>query len=111
MKRANQKMTPTRRGVVAVCMYVACTVALVAAYQALDAGTAWREGELGKLALTLFGPVLSLFTHLSYWLFVPLSIPLVAFLLMGVHYEKVRLVAVLGFIATWLAIGWSLRLL
>lgn len=62
-----------------------------------------------KFLLTLFGPTLALFTHMSILLFLPLCVPLVALLIVGAIYMQTRVAALVGFVATWLAVGWYLH--
>jgi hypothetical protein len=62
-----------------------------------------------KWVLALFGPVLALFTHVSYLLFIPLAIPVVVLLCIAVTYPQARTFAAVGLVGTWLAIGWYLR--
>ena len=62
-----------------------------------------------KPLLTLFGPVLALFTHMSLLLFVPICIPLVAVLFAGALKPNLWGVNAVAFGAIWLALGWWLQ--
>lgn len=98
--------TPTRLLISAMSfgvLVIACTYL----YSAVGASL----GSIGsnKALLALFGPVLALFTHMSIFLFSPLSLPLVALLAIGTVYEKTRVATALGFLSSWLAMGWYLR--
>lgn len=61
-----------------------------------------------KPLLILWGPTLALATHMGIALFIPLSIPLVALIFLGVTYKNARLFAAIAFALTWLALGWYL---
>ena len=62
-----------------------------------------------KYLVFLFGPVLSLGTHMSVYLFIPQAIPLVMLLVVGMIYPNTRLIVGVGFVATWFAIGWFMK--
>lgn len=62
-----------------------------------------------KWALSVFGPVLALFTHLSFILFLPLAAPVVALICVAVVYPSVRMFAIIGVVGVWLSIGWFLH--
>jgi hypothetical protein len=69
-----------------------------------------RRGVTGespvRYAYILFGPALSLFTHMSYLLFALQSLLLIPWIVGGVLNPKWRRLAVAGFCICWLGIGW-----
>lgn len=85
----------------------ALTVAMAATYSAF--GTSIAALAPGNALLAVFGPVLALFTHMSVFLFFPLATPLAVLLILAVKIEQARAIALLGFAAAWLAMGWYLR--
>ncbi|KQU77217.1 hypothetical protein ASE08_20925 [Rhizobacter sp. Root16D2] len=54
----------------------------------------------------LFGPALSLFTHMSYFLFALQSILLLPWLLLGAVRIQARKFSLMAFIVCWLGTGW-----
>jgi len=58
-----------------------------------------------RYAYALFGPALSLFTHMSYQLFALQSLLLVPWIILGVQQSKWRRLAATGFWMCWIGIG------
>jgi hypothetical protein len=96
--------------------WISCALA-IAAYALLTALIALLYSEISaqihqidqaRFLLALFGPVLALFTHMSILLFLPLSIPFVALILIGAVFMEARKVSVIAFSISWLSIGWYL---
>jgi hypothetical protein len=98
-------LTPRAQLLSGFAVFVAVVVLLTLLYGQI--GTSL--GEHTKWALILFGPVLALFTHMSFLLFIPLCVPLVALLWVGLVHQKARVTALIGFSCTWLALGWWLH--
>lgn len=61
-----------------------------------------------KPLLVLFGPVLALFTHMSFLLFVPICIPLVGVIVAAAMNQNFRGASAFAFVVIWLALGWWL---
>jgi hypothetical protein len=72
----------------------------------------FRKGLFGgatpKYVLIPFGPILSMFTHMGLPLFLLQSLALLPFIVVGVLWRRWRIVAVVGFLATWGYIGWMM---
>lgn len=64
------------------------------------------EGSPVRFAYALCGPALSLFTHMSYFLFAMQSLIVLPWLLLGFTFPAMRWIAGIGFVTSWLAIGW-----
>jgi len=98
--------TKSRRIWTACAVYVAVAVLVT-----LVVGV-FRQSLLGaatpKYALVPFGPVLSMFTHMGLPLFLVQSLALFPFIVAGVLWPRWRPVAVLGFLAAWGYIGWTM---
>ena len=62
-----------------------------------------------KGLLALFGPVLALGTHMSVFLWIPLSIPLVALAVIGAIHAKTQWMTAGAFVISWLSMGWYLK--
>lgn len=100
-------MSNRGRVLVALALFVGLVIALTVLYGYV--GVNMTGASPYKVLLALFGPVLSLFTHMSVFLFLPLCVPLIALSLIGAIYEQSRTAACVGFVITWLAIGWYLH--
>jgi hypothetical protein len=100
-------LSPRMRVFAAMVLLLLVIIGLVTLYG--DVGLSLGGQSPNKWILTVFGPVLALFTHMSFLLFLPLSVPIVALLCIGVLYPQTRVATAIGFIATWLAIGWFMK--
>jgi hypothetical protein len=99
--------SPRNRALLAVTAYIALTVVITLLSSAFLPSSASTLGL--KILFSLCGPVLALGTHMSIFLWIPLSIPLIVLLVIGAIYEKTRLLATLTFVISWLAIGLYLK--
>ena len=59
-----------------------------------------------RYAYALCGPALSLFTHMSYFLFAFQTAFVLPWLLLGAVWRRARTFSAVGFIVSWLVIGW-----
>jgi hypothetical protein len=101
-------MTSTlRRVIIATGLYVVLVIIAIIAFQWMRAGT--RDVGGAKAAYALFGPALSLFTHMSYFLFAVHSVFVLPWLLLGFVYSRARWLSALAFVASWLGIGWYMH--
>jgi len=57
----------------------------------------------------IFGPALSLFTHMSYILFAYQTLLLMPWLLLSIVGPRAKRIAILGFYITWIGIGWYMH--
>lgn len=64
------------------------------------------EGSPVRYIYALCGPALSLFTHMSYFLFALQSALLLPWLLLGAMQARATMLSAMGFIVSWLGIGW-----
>jgi hypothetical protein len=101
-------ITPThRRVLLTLALFVGFVVILTTLYGYV--GVNMTGASPYKWVLSLFGPVLALFTHMSIFLFLPLSVPLIALLVIGAIYVQTRIAVCIGFVIAWFAIGWYLH--
>jgi hypothetical protein len=98
---------PRNRAMLAIAAYIALTVIVTLLSSALLPSSASSFGI--KILFALCGPVLALGTHMSVFLWIPLSIPLVGLLVIGAIYANTRWVTAATFVISWLAIGWYLK--
>lgn len=98
---------PRNRVLLAIGGYIALTVLVTLLSSALLPSSANSLGV--KFIFALCGPVLALGTHMSIFLWIPLSFPLVGLLVISALYEKARILAMIAFVVSWLAIGWYLK--
>jgi hypothetical protein len=99
--------SPRNRALLAAAGYIVLTVVITLLSSAFLPSSASTLGL--KILFALCGPVLALGTHMSIFLWIPLSIPLIALLVIGAIYEKTRLLTALAFVISWLAIGLYLQ--
>ena len=64
------------------------------------------EGSPVRFSYVLCGPSLSLFTHMSYFLFVLQSLLLIPWLLLWALRPNTIGVSIIGFALCWFGIGW-----
>lgn len=102
-------LTPRTRILAALATFFGVVIALAILYSLVGVNLVGQSPN--KWMLALFGPVLALPTHMSIFLFLPLCVPLVALLCTGVLYPQTRTIVAIGFVATWLLMGWYLRIL
>ena len=57
----------------------------------------------------LSGPALSLYTHMSYILFALQNLLLLPWILFGAASSKLMWPCLIGFVVTWLGIGWYMH--
>lgn len=100
-------LSPRMRVFAAIVLLLLVVIGLVSLYG--DVGLSLGGQSPNKWMLTFFGPVLALFTHMSYLLFIPLSIPAVALLCIGVLYPQTRVAVAIGLVVTWFVIGWFMK--
>ena len=100
-------LTPRMRVFTAMVLLLLVVIGLVFIYGSF--GLSLGGQSPNKWLLAAFGPVLALFTHMSILLFLPLCIPIVALICIGVFYPQTRVAAAIGFITTWFAIGWFMK--
>lgn len=101
-------MNSTRwRVAIAIGLYIGLVVIAGLAFSWLRQGV--PEGSPVRYAYALCGPALSLFTHMSYFLFALQSALLIPWLLLGAARAKLQLIAVAGFVISWLGIGWYMH--
>jgi hypothetical protein len=99
---------PRNRALLAIAGYIALTVIVTLLSSAfLPSSSASSFGI--KILFALCGPVLALGTHMSVFLWIPLSIPLVGLLVIGAIYTNTRWLTAAMFVISWLAIGWYLK--
>ena len=97
-------MTPNRSQMLgAVRLYVGLVLVATVAFYLLRQVVPYDSPV--RYLYALFGPALSLFTHASYLLFAVQSVFVFPWLLVGVARGRARLIRVVGFAASWLAIG------
>jgi hypothetical protein len=65
-------------------------------------------GLIPKPTFTLLGPSLALFTHMSIFLFIPLTAIVFGALLLWAFKPKLKWISLISFIILWLATGWSM---
>lgn len=103
------KITLSRKSlaIASFLAYFALVAMAAAAYGGIS--TKISDGVFPKATIIVFGPALALFTHMSVFLFAPLSVPLLAFCLISALYPQTRLAMAMAFAATWLSFGWFLH--
>jgi len=97
----------SRRVSVAFLLYA--TLVLVAGLAFYFMRQEVQDGSLLRYAYLLFGPALSLFTHMSYFLFLLQSLLLIPWLLLGAIWTGTAKWAAVGFCVFWLSIGWYMH--
>lgn len=101
------KTSMQQRVVVSLAAYFALVVIAAVSFGAMRQGV--EASELVHASYSLCGPSLSLFTHMSYFLFALQSLLLLPWIGLYVLVPKYWHVAVFGFGVTWLGIGWYMR--
>jgi hypothetical protein len=104
--RMPSKMTTKRRILWAIVGYV--LLAVVGAFYFTLTRDPFKEHSALKPLLALGGPSLSLFTHMSYPLFLLQSLLLLPWLLLGAVRVRLQWLAGAAFAITWLLIGWRM---
>jgi hypothetical protein len=93
--------SPFIRVAAVIVVYLVLVAVAAAAFQFT------RESSSGvHLHYVIYGPALALFTHMSYALFALQTLFVVPWLLWYAANSRYRGAAILGFCATWIAIGW-----
>ena len=87
----------------AAVTYTALVFAAGFAFQLLN--TVLQEPPW-RYARILFGPASSLFSHLSVYLFAFQSVFVFPWLLVDVANERARMLGAVGFLISWLVVGW-----
>jgi hypothetical protein len=98
---------PLRRVTVTIGLYVGLVVVASFAFYHLRQGV--PEGSPVRYIYAFCGPALSLFTHMSYFLFALQSALLLPWLLLGAVRAQARVFSAIGFIFSWLGIGWYMH--
>lgn len=96
-----------RRVVLALGLYAGLVLVASVAFYHLRQGV--PEGSPVRYAYAFCGPALSLFTHMSYFLFALQSALVLPWLLLGAMRVRARMLAAIGFIVSWLGIGWYMH--
>lgn len=96
-----------RRVTVAIGLYVGLVLIAGLAFYHLRQGV--PAGSPVRYLYTLCGPALSLFTHMSYFLFALQSALLVPWLLLGAMRARATMLSAIGFIFSWVGIGWYMH--
>lgn len=96
-----------RRVTVAIGLYVGLVLIASVAFYYLRQGV--PEGSPVRYIYALCGSALSLFTHMSYFLFALQSALLLPWLLLGAMRARARMLSAIGFIFSWLGIGWYMH--
>jgi chromate transport protein ChrA len=104
---SKMKATPRMRVIFLLVAFTAVVISAAMLYNLV--GRSLVEQPSHKWMLILFGPVLALPTHMSILLFLPLCVPLVALLCIGALYSQTRTAVAVGFLTTWLVMGWYLK--
>lgn len=98
-------MVPTKaRIALAVGLYLSLVIVASLSFYWVRQGIA--DGSPVRYAYVLFGSALSLFTHMSYFLFALQSLLLLPWLLLGALRPQARNISIIGFGLCWLGIGW-----
>lgn len=96
------KYSKLRRVAVAIGLYAGLVLVAGVAFYRL------RQGMPANL-YALRGPALSLFTHMSYYLFVLQTALLLPWLLLGAVRAQVRTLSAVAFVLSWLGVGWYMQ--
>lgn len=99
--------TSRQRVLMAIGLYVGLVVVAGVAFSFVRQGVA--EGSPTRYLYALFGPALSLFTHMSYLLFTLQSALLLPWLLLGAVRVQAWKWSAIAFITSWLGIGWYMH--
>jgi hypothetical protein len=94
----------TKRAVIVIGLYIALVSLAGIAFYWMRQGVA--ENSPVRYAYALCGPALSLFTHMSYFLFGLQSLLLLPWLALGVARPQMKWISGIGFCLCWLGIGW-----
>jgi hypothetical protein len=86
-------------------MYIGCVLTASLAFSFVIRQGVPEESPM-RYGYALCGPALSLFTHMALPLFTFQSILVLPWLVLGAVSKRARLISVVGFIGSWLAIGW-----
>jgi len=95
-----------RRLAIAIALYGGLALMAGVTFYSLRQGA--PHGSPVRYAYILCGPALSLFTHMSYPLFVFQTALVLPWLLLGAVWKRTKTLSALGFIVSWLAIGWRM---
>jgi hypothetical protein len=95
--------SPLRRFVVAVSLYILLVIIAGFIFYSLRKGAA--DDALYRYINIIYGPALSLFTHMGYFLFFLQSALLIPWLLLGAMQARWTIVSIFGFVSSWLGIG------
>lgn len=96
-----------RPSTLAIGLYAGLVAASGVAFTLLRQGVV--EDSPTRYLYALFGPALSLFTHMGYFLFALQSALLLPWLLLAVTRPGVRHLCSMAFVICWLGIGWYMH--
>jgi hypothetical protein len=99
--------TVRQKVLVAIGLYAGLVVIAGVAFSFVRQGV--LEGSPTRYLYALFGPALSLFTHMSYFLFALQSALLLPWLLLGAVRVQAQKWTTIAFIICWLGIGWYMH--
>lgn len=99
--------SPTRRVIFALCGYAILVAVGAVFFQMIH--SAFEIGSPARLLFCLSGPALSLFTHMSYVLFLLQTLLFIPWLIAGAVLRRAASVCSAGFAITWLIIGWRMH--
>lgn len=99
--------SPRLRLLLAIGLYVGLVVAASVAFSFARQGVA--EGSSARYLYALFGPALSLFTHMGYFLFAMQSLLLLPWLLLGTVRVDARKLSIAAFVVCWLGVGYYMH--
>ena len=102
MTNLNKKRLP-----IAIGIYVLIVVIAALGFTLMRGNL--RGGADSGYAFSIFGPALSLFTHMSYFLFAIQTLILLPSILVGVFIPKSIKLAISAFAITWIGIGWYMH--
>lgn len=91
----------------AICLYVGLVVVAGTVFSFVRQGVA--ADSPSRYLYALFGPALSLFTHMGYFLFALQSAMLLPWLLLGATRAQAKKWSTVVFIVSWLGIGWYMH--
>lgn len=100
-------LSPASRVLVALGLYALLVVVSGFIFQWLRISN--NSNPSARYFYSLGGSTLSLFTHMSYFLFALQSMLLIPWLLFGALYPRAIKLSVFAFFFTWLCIGWYMH--
>lgn len=101
------KYLTLRRVAVAIGLYAGLVLVAGVAFYCLRQGIPERSSR--QYLYALGGPALSLFTHMSYYLFMLQTALLLPWLLLGALRAQVRILSAVAFVLSWLSVGWYMH--